>query len=101
MSENFIFGLLSENPKNIITKISIDNSNLPLELCKNEHFSIVTTGSTFEKLYNLNEKFLSEKDQSLANIHRLFRLILKNGIIFTRMSLDHKALLVEYLKKKD
>ena len=100
ISENINLGLLGENPKNVITKISIDNNNSPLKLCKNEHFAIVTTGSTFEKLYSLNEKFLSEKDQSLSNIHKTFRLILKNGIIFTRMAPDHKALLVESFKKE-
>ena len=99
-TENLTYGLLGEDSNNISSKITIDNNNSPLKLCKNEHFAITTTGSTFEKLYTLNEKFLSEKDQSLANIHKIFRLILKNGIIFTRMAPDHKALLVESFKKE-
>ena len=37
---------------------------------------------------------------SLLNIHRTFRLILKNGIIFNRMAPDHKALLIESFKKE-
>ena len=97
------FGLINKDKKKIssqTSKISIDNNNSPLKLCKNEHFAIATTGSTFEKLYSLNEKFLFEKDHSLLNIHKTFRLILKNGIIFTRMSPDHKALLVESFKKE-
>ena len=100
-TEVLAYGLVREESKNITSKkISIDNNNSPLKLCKKEHFAIVTTGSTFEKLYTLNEKFLSEKDQSFANIHKIFRLILKNGIIFTRMAPDHKALLVESFKKE-
>ena len=99
-TEVLAYGLVREDSKNITSKISIDNNNSPLKLCKNEHFAIVTTGSTFEKLYTLNEKFLSEKDQSYVNIHKIFRLILKNGIIFTRMAPDHKALLVESFKKE-
>ena len=98
--ENPSIGPLTEKPKNITAKLALDNNNSPLKLCKNEHFAISTTGSTFEKLYTLNEKFLAEKDQSLVKIHKLFRLILKNGIIFTRMSPDHKALLVESFKRE-
>ena len=75
-------------------------NNSPLKLCKNEHFAIVTTGLTFEKLYSLNEKFISSKNPSLFNYHKIFRLILKNGIIFSRMAPDHKALLVDSFKKE-
>ena len=74
--------------------------NSPLKFRKNEHFAIVTTGLTFEKLYSLNEKFLLDKNPSLIDIHRTFRLLLKNGIIFTRMAPDHKALLIDSFKKE-
>ena len=80
--------------------MKIDTNNSPLKLCKNEHFAIVTTGLTFEKLYSLNEKFISEKKQSLMIYHKIFRLILKNGIIFSRMAPDHKALLIDSFKKE-
>ena len=97
----FSFGLLGEDSKKeVSTKITIDNNNSPLKLCKNEHFAIATTGATFEKLYSLNEKFILDKDLSLINIHKIFRLVLKNGIIFTRMAPDHKALLIESFKKE-
>ena len=94
------FGVLRKDSNFISNNIVIDNTNSPLKLCKNEHFAIVTTGSTFEKLYTLNEKFILENDESLIDIHKTFRLILKNGIIFTRMGPDHKALLVESFKKE-
>ena len=80
--------------------IYLDFRNSPLKICKNEHFAIVTTGLTFEKLYSLNEKFILNKDPSLINYHSTFRLILKNGIIFSRMAPDHKALLIESFKKE-
>ena len=93
-------GILSKESMTVSTKISIDNNNSPLKLCKNEHFAIATTGATFEKLYALNEIFISKKNMSLLNIHRIFRLILKNGIIFSRMGPDHKALLIDSFKKE-
>ena len=99
-TQNFSYGLMRDGSKLIKTKLFIDNSHSPLKLCKNEHFAIATVGPTFEKLYLLNEKFLSEKDDSLVNIHKIFRLILKNGIIFSRMAPDHKALLIESFKKE-
>ena len=93
--------LLSKNSNEIISlglrreessKFHLTTNNSPIKLCKNEHFAIVTTGLTFEKLYSLNEKFITNKDPSLINYHRIFRLILKNGLIFSRMAPDHKAL---------
>ena len=80
--------------------LNLDIKNSPLKLTKNEHFAIVTTGFTFEKLYSLNEKFITDKNPSLIDIHRTFRLILKNGIIFTRMAPDHKALLIDSFQKE-
>ena len=94
--EIFTLGLLRKES----TSMKIDTNNSPLKLCKNEHFAIVTTGLTFEKLYSLNEKFISEKKQSLMIYHKIFRLILKNGIIFSRMAPDHKALLIDSFKKE-
>ena len=80
--------------------IDLNTQNSPFRLTKNEHFAIVTTGLTFEKLYSLNEKFISNKNSSLIKYHRTFRLLLKNGIIFSRMAPDHKALLIESFKKE-
>ena len=101
--------LLSKNSNEIISlglrreessKFHLTTNNSPIKLCKNEHFAIVTTGLTFEKLYSLNEKFITNKDPSLINYHRIFRLILKNGLIFSRMAPDHKALLIDSFQKE-
>ena len=86
--------------RNESSNINLDFRNSPFQLCKNEHFAVVTTGLTFEKLYTINEKFLIDKTPSLLKYHRTFRLILKNGIIFSRMAPDHKALLIESFKKE-
>ena len=75
-------------------------NNSPQKLSKSEHYAIVTTGLTFEKLYSLNEKFITTKNPTLLNYHKIFRLILKNGIIFSRMAPDHKALLIDSFKKE-
>ena len=99
-TEVFSYGLMRNDSKIITSKLFLDNTNSPIKLCKNEHFAIATTGATLEKLYFLNEKFISEKDDSLVNIHKIFRLILKNGIIFSRMAPNHKALLIESFKKE-
>ena len=80
--------------------INLSTKNSPLKLSKNEHFAIATTGLTFEKLYSLNEKFINTKNPSLINFHRTFRLILKNGLIFSRMAPDHKALLINSFQKE-
>ena len=81
-------------------KLVYDDTNSPLKISKNLHFAITITGSNFEKLSMLNKKYLKSKDQNFLNAHNLFRLILKNGIIFTRMAPEHKALLVESLKNE-
>ena len=41
-----------------------------------------------------------KKLESLRNAHDAFRLILKNGRVFARMAPEHKALLVDSLKKE-
>ena len=72
----------------------------PEKFCKDDTFGIAITGPTFERLYNLNERYLKKKDPSLKTAHEAFRLVLKNGRVFARMSPEHKALLVESLKKE-
>ena len=81
-------------------KFKYDDTYSPLNISKNLHFAIAITGSNFEKLSILNKKYLKNKDPNLLDVHHIFRLILKNGIIFTRMSPYHKALLVESLKNE-
>ena len=83
-----------------ISAFDINEDESPLNKSKNENFGIAITGPVFEKLYKLNQKYIKKKDEKLKNIHQSYRLVLKNGRVFARMAPEHKALLVEALKKE-
>ena len=83
-----------------ITIFDINDEDSPLNKSKNDNFGIALTGNIFEKLYKLNLKYLKTKDPKLKFIHQSYRLILKNGRVFARMTPEHKALLVEAFKKE-
>ena len=83
-----------------ISIFDINEDESPLNKSKNENFGISLTGNVFEKLFKLNQKFLKKKDKKLKNIHKSYRLVLKNGRVFARMAPEHKALLVEAFKKE-
>ena len=72
----------------------------PEEFPKDDSLGIAITGFTFERLYKLNKKFMKNKDEYYRSVHEAFRLVLKNGRVFARMGPEHKALLVESLKKE-
>ena len=78
----------------------INDQELPDKIAKDDTFGIAITGPTFERLYNLNQRYLKYKDNSLRSAHDAFRLVLKNGRVFARMAPEHKALLVESLKNE-
>ena len=75
----------------------IDDSEIP---SNDDTFGIALTGITFERLSILNDNFKKNKLESLSSAHDAFRLILKNGRVFARMAPEHKALLVDSLKKE-
>ena len=83
-----------------IPPLIIDENESPSNTLKDDTFGIAITGNTFERLCRLNSKFLKDKDESLRSAHDAFRLILKNGRVFARMAPEHKALLVDSLKKE-
>ena len=83
-----------------ISAFDINEDESPLNKAKNENFGIALTGPVFEKLFKLNQKYVKEKDEKLKSIHQSYRLVLKNGRVFARMAPEHKALLVEALKKE-
>ena len=72
----------------------------PLKISTNENFAISLTGETFNKLFELNQKYLVLKTNNLLKAHETFRLVLKNGSVFARMNPQDKALLVESLKQE-
>jgi len=79
-----------------IPPLFIDSEDFP----KDDSLGIAITGATFERLYKLNKKFTKNKDEYYRSAHEAFRLVLKNGRVFARMGPEHKALLVESLKKE-
>ena len=81
-------------------EIKFIEDNSPLKICKNNNFAIALTGETFNKLFELDQKYLILNKNNLLKAHQTFRLILKNGNVFARMNPQDKALLVESLKKE-
>ena len=75
-----------------------DNMSDPL----NDNFIIAITGSTFEQFYHLRNKYLEseeiEENKKYKIFYEIFRLILKNCIIYARMSPEHKTLLIQSLQ---
>ena len=83
-----------------LPELIIDKEETPDKLCQDDTFGIAVTGATFERIYMLNERYMKKKDLSLRSAHEVFRLILKNGRVFARMAPEHKALLVDGLKRE-
>ena len=78
----------------------VKEEDSPLNKSKDDDFGIAITGPVFEKIFKLNEEYTKNKDSKLKLIHQSYRLILKNGRVFARMSPEQKALLVEAFKKE-
>ena len=95
------YGIVDQANGNVsrdTVSLGVSDENIDLE--SNDHYVIALTGTTFEKLYKLNQKYLESKNPKLINHHKTFRQILKNGIVFARMAPEHKALLVESFRKE-
>jgi len=81
-------------------EIEIDEENSPFLFNNNENLAIAITGETFEKIYSLHKKYIKDKklNNNFFKYHKIFRIILKNGIIFARMAPEQKSLLVQSFK---
>ena len=60
-----------------------------------EDYVIAMTGKTFETLYLLKEKYMSNKSENMKIYYDIFKVVLLHGRVFARMAPEHKALLVE------
>ena len=89
-----------KSKESFVPRLMIDEKENPSTFCTDDTFGIAITGPTFERLYLLNEQYLKKKDIMLLSAHDAFRLVLKNGRVFARMAPEHKALLVDGLKKE-
>ena len=101
--EKVIKRFYSKNSIKLIPKtppLIVKEEDFPFNLFKDDTFGIALTGSTFERLSNLNDEYLKKKNPNLKGAHEAFRLILKNGRVFARMAPEHKALLVDSLKRR-
>ena len=65
-----------------------------------EDYVIAMTGKTFETLYLLKEKYMSNKSENMKIYYDIFKVVLLHGRVFARMAPEHKALLVEGFKKE-
>ena len=94
------YSMTSFKSKDYVPPLMVEEEDFPTNFCKDDTFGIAITGPTFERLYQLNEKFLKTKDPLFQTAHDAYRLVLKNGRVFARMAPEHKALLVDGLKKE-
>jgi len=84
-----------------LIKINIENA--PFNNFNNQeddNYIIAVTGTTFETLWKLRNRFLETKKEDFRLYYETFRKILQNGYIFARMSPEHKTILVECLREE-
>ena len=86
--------------------LNIDLDKMPDNMADplNDNFIIAITGSTFEQFYHFRNKYLETKDieenKKYKIFYEIFRIILKNCIIYARMSPEHKTLLIQSLQNE-
>ena len=61
----------------------------------------VITGSTFKILYDLSQRYLSEKNEENKEYHDIFIKMMDKTLVFARMEPEHKTLLIRCLKKQN
>ena len=66
---------------------------------KNDYI-IAIEGSTFEKLFKLRNLYTTKKSQEYKIYYDIFKNILRYGYIYSRMTPENKAMLVEALKEE-
>jgi cation-transporting ATPase 13A3/4/5 len=77
--------------------LNIDVEKYPF---KEEDYIIAITGSTFEHLWKLRNKYIHSKNESYKLHYETFRLVLQNCYIYARMSPEHKTILVDCLREE-
>jgi cation-transporting ATPase 13A3/4/5 len=81
----------------------IDRENSPMNSTNIDDKTVIAiTGTTFEMLYKLRNKyFANNKSENLKIYYDTFRLVLQHGYIFARMAPEHKTYLVESFKQEN
>lgn len=90
----------SFDESNLNDIMEIDLENHPAKNNMDEEYVIAISGSTFETLLKLRNKYIQTLNDSYSVFYDTFNLILTNGSIFARMSPDHKTILVECLREE-
>lgn len=80
--------------------LNIDVEKYPFTNNLEEEFVIAVSGSTFETIWKLNNKYLQTNNPNNKIHNDTFKLLLKNGYIFARMSPEHKTILVQSLREE-
>jgi cation-transporting ATPase 13A2 len=81
--------------------INIDLQNSPFKVENQKDYVIAITGTTFEKMWKLRNKYLTSKNEIYKIYYDTFKLILRNCYIYARMSPEHKAILVDSLREEN
>jgi len=88
-----------ENIENDVFQIDINY--FPFRYQAEEDYSIAISGMTFQKLVKLRNKFLKTNQESFKKYYEFLKIILNSGIIYARMSPEHKTLLIDCLKEEN
>jgi len=79
-------------------RLNVDMENSPIKAQNETEYVIAISGTTFETLWKLRNKYLTTKDDFYKIYFDTFKLILQNCYIYARMSPDHKTILVDCLR---
>ena len=92
----------TDEEENIESDIfQIDINHYPFKSQAEEDYAIAISGTTFEKLVKLRNRYLIKNEEKLLQYKDLLKVVLRSGIIYARMSPDHKTLLVDCLKEEN
>ena len=80
-------------------RINIQTSKFSPKI--NSNFILSISGQNFEKIYKKKKKFLLTKNTKYKIFYETFKIILNHCIIYSRMSPEHKTLLVENLREEN
>jgi cation-transporting P-type ATPase 13A2 len=80
--------------------INIDLENHPIQAGSDTDYVIGITGTTFETLWKLRNKYVTSNQEKYKVYYDTFRFILQNCYIFARMSPEHKTILVDCLREE-
>jgi cation-transporting ATPase 13A2 len=79
--------------------LDYDTQNHFNEIKKHKDVIIAISGSSFEKIKKLRDKYLEKREKKFYIYFEIFKYILENCYLYARMTPDHKTMLIECLQK--